>query len=142
MGEVGRAVAVLLALAALACAALVAAQGAPAASATAEYAPGELIVRFKPGLRTTAQASIVASEGASLERRLAAQASAVVRLPEGTSVPDAVRSFELRADVAGAQPNFVYRAQVIPNDLRFAELWGLVRIGAPQAWDAGTGSRS
>ncbi|HXV02248.1 MAG TPA: S8 family serine peptidase [Gaiellaceae bacterium] len=142
MGEVGRGVAVLLALAALACAALAAAQGAPAASTTAEYAPGELIVRFKPGLRTTAQASIVASEGASLERRLAAPGSAVVRLPVGTSVSDAVRSFELRADVAGAQPNFVYRAQVIPNDLRFAELWGLVRIGAPQAWDAGTGSRS
>jgi subtilisin family serine protease len=141
MGEVGRGVAVLLAaFAALACAALVAAQGAPAASSTAEYVPGELIVQFKPGLRTAAE--ILASEGATLERRLAAPRSALVRLPKGASVSDAVRSFELRADVAGAQPNFVYRAQVIPNDLRFAELWGLVRIGAPAAWDTGTGNRS
>lgn len=132
----------LAAIAALACAALVAARGAPAASITAEYVPGELIVQFKPGLRTAAETSILASEDATLEQRLAAPRSAVVRLPKGASVPAAVRSFELRAGVAGAQPNFVYRAQVIPSDLRFAEQWGLVRIGAPAAWDAGTGSRS
>jgi subtilisin family serine protease len=142
MGEVGRGVAALLGFSALVCAAMIAAQGAPAASVTMAYVPGELIVRFEPGLRTAGQTSILASEGASLEQRLAAPRSALVRLPDGTSVPDAVRSFELRADVAGAQPNFVYRAQVIPNDLRFAELWGLARIGAPTAWDTGTGSRS
>jgi subtilisin family serine protease len=141
MGEVGRGVAVLLALAALAGAAL-AAVGATAASGTVDYVPGELIVQFEPGLRTAAQASVVESEGAALERRLAAPRTALVRLAEGASVGDAARSFELRADVAGAQPNFFYRAQIVPNDLRFAELWGLPRISAPAAWDTGTGSRS
>jgi subtilisin family serine protease len=142
MGEVGRGVAVLLALAALAGAAVAGARGAPAPAAIPEYVPGELLVQFKPGLRAAAQTSLLASEGASLERRLAAPHTALVRLAEGASVAAAVESFEQRADVAGAQPNYVYRAQLIPNDLRFAELWGLVRIGAPGAWDTGTGSRS
>src|SRR5262245_19739740 len=142
MGEVGRGVAVLFALAALACTAVATAVGASHAAGTVDYVPGELIVQFKPGLRITAQASLIESAGGTLERGLAAPRTALVRLPEGASVADAVRSFELRADVAGAQPNYVYRAQIIPNDLRFAELWGLPRIGAPAAWDTGTGSRS
>jgi subtilisin family serine protease len=142
MGEVGRGVAVLLALAALAGAAVAGARGASPPPVDPEYVPGELIVQFKPGLRAAAQTSLMASEGASVERRLAAPGTALVRLAEGTSVAAAVESFERRADVAGAQPNYVYRAQLVPNDLRFAELWGLVRIGAPAAWDAGTGSRS
>jgi thermitase len=134
---------VLCALAVLAGAGVAAALGAEAAPATgAEYVPGQVIVRFKPGLRAVAQASILAAEGSAVERRLADRQTALVDLPEGQSVADAIHALEDHADVADAQPNFLYRAQVFPDDPRFAELWGLVKIDAPSAWDSGTGSRS
>jgi hypothetical protein len=48
--------------------------------------------------------------------------------------------------VAYAEPNYIYKASVLPNDPLLAELWGLqngndVDIDAPEAWDVVQGSR-
>jgi subtilisin family serine protease len=58
-------------------------------------------------------------------------------------------------DVEYAEPNYIYRASVIPNDTNFGQLWGLHNTGqvvggvagvfdadidAPEAWDVSTGS--
>ena len=53
--------------------------------------------------------------------------------------------------VEAVEPNYIVRTQVVPNDPRFGELWGLQNIGqtggtgdadidAPEAWDTVTGS--
>jgi subtilisin family serine protease len=131
-------VSVLCALAVVAGAAVAAAFGAQ--PTPTDYVPGQLLVRFEPGVRSAMQASLLGAEGARVEGRLDAH-TALVHLPAGSSVAEAVEALEQRADVADAQPNFVYTTQVFPNDERFAELWGLPKIGAPAAWDSGTGSR-
>jgi len=41
-----------------------------------------------------------------------------------------------------ASPNFIDKANLIPNDPMFSLLWGMSKIQAPQAWDYTTGSRS
>src|SRR5262245_60646054 len=61
------------------------------------------------------------------------------------------------AGVKRAEPNWVYRTQLTPNDTRFGEMWGLnntvqvvggqtgiagADISAVQAWDVSTGSNS
>src|SRR5262245_29609022 len=61
------------------------------------------------------------------------------------------------AGVKRAEPNWVYRTQLTPNDTRFGEMWGLNNTGqvvggqtgiagadisAVQAWDVSTGSNS
>src|SRR5262249_25814773 len=61
------------------------------------------------------------------------------------------------AGVKRAEPNWVYRTQLTPNDTRFGEMWGLNNTGqvvggqtgiagadisAVQAWDVSTGSSS
>jgi len=56
---------------------------------------------------------------------------------------DAVAALERRGSVAFAEPNWVFRATAAtPDDPRLPDLWGLSRIGAPQAWALATGGRS
>ena len=47
-----------------------------------------------------------------------------------------------RPEVAGVYPNHRVRAMKTPNDPSYRELWGMERIGAPDAWEVSTGSRS
>src|SRR5215208_1530064 len=42
--------------------------------------------------------------------------------------------------VAGVEPVAVGSVAATPNDPKFADQWGLERIGAPLAWDRQTGS--
>lgn len=37
-------------------------------------------------------------------------------------------------------PNYIYKLNKEPNDTRWGQLWGMVKIKAPQAWDRSTGS--
>jgi subtilisin family serine protease len=125
----------------LAAATVTSALAAPPPAAPAEYVPGEAIVRFKPGLRPAGTLSVLAAEGVTSARQLSLPGTAVVQLPPGESVADGVRSLEQHGEVLDAQPNFVYRAELYPNDVRIGELWALPRIHAPEAWDVTTGSR-
>src|SRR5205085_10658316 len=47
-------------------------------------------------------------------------------------------------DVLYAEPNYIVHVDTTPNDPRFLsnELYGLTKIGAPQAWDTTQGNRS
>ena len=131
----------LVALAALAAAVLASAVAAAQPAVTGDYVPGEVIVRFKPGMKIAARRSVLADAGAGAPQPLAVPGADLVRLPAGQSVAEGIEALEQHGDVLDAQPNFVYRAETYPNDLRFAELWGLPRIHAPEAWDLATGSR-
>lgn len=45
-------------------------------------------------------------------------------------------------EVESVIPNFMMFANVTPNDPYYPQLWGMQKIGAPTAWDNGTGSKS
>jgi thermitase len=149
----------------LAIVALGVAAAAPAASGssttapatTQQFVPGELIVRFKPGLASSARRTILSAERASVDESLSVPGAALVKLPAGDSVDDAIEDFEKRPGVQWAQPNFVYHAQAMSSDPFFGLLWGLNNTGqlvgsvtgapdadidAPEAWDLTTGSSS
>lgn len=40
------------------------------------------------------------------------------------------------------EPNYILRADVIPGDPRYTELWGMDKISAPYAWDTAIGSQA
>jgi subtilisin family serine protease len=120
-----------------------------------EVVPGEVIVRFKPGLGIESRRRILGTERAVLDRQLLLPGAALVNLAPGESVSSAVAALEQQAGVAYAQPNYVYQADATPSDPFFGVLWGLQNSGqlvddrsgtadadidAPEAWNLTTGS--
>jgi subtilisin family serine protease len=117
--------------------------------------PGELIVKFRPGVDAVARAEVLRRRGARLERSLAVPRSAVAVLPVGADAGAAAAALGRDPRVAYAEPNVYRHAGAVPNDPFFAEQWGLrnggqtvegvtgaatADIHAAAAWDRVTGS--
>ncbi|MHC4328126.1 MAG: S8 family serine peptidase, partial [Planctomycetota bacterium] len=75
---------------------------------------------------------------------------AVVNLPEGTNILDALAWFNSSANVLYAEPNYKYKLFLVPNDPNYPEQWALDNTGqtggtpdadidANDAWDINTG---
>ncbi|NOR67499.1 MAG: S8 family serine peptidase, partial [Woeseiaceae bacterium] len=130
------------------------------------YKQNELIVRFAdttdgvqmmagPWSARTVRSMISASivDGAQVDKVYddVTPGLAVVRLPEGASVIDALAQFNGSTNVLYAEPNYKYKLFLVPNDPNYPELWALDNTGqtggtpdadvdANDAWDINTGS--
>ncbi|MFC6979110.1 S8 family serine peptidase [Microbulbifer taiwanensis] len=120
-----------------------------------DFAPGELIVRWK---RSTGGGQVRALAGAEGERprryRLADASAEPPRLPplqrtHPRAGPRALRKLRtlmelkaLQADAAVeyAEPNYRYRALRAPSDPLYLRQWHYRNIHLPEAWDITTGS--
>jgi thermitase len=118
----------LLALAATLCAA------APATAASS-YDADTVIVKYRSSAASAQLQSLADRIGlrasVSSVRKLGAE---VVRV-DGDPAAVANR-LERSPLVAYAEPNYVLRAQAVPNDPLFGELYGMDLIDAPEGWDA------
>ena len=125
-----------------------------------QFVPGEALVRFKKG-KAIEGATYVAVPRTSVVGEAAAapqdqeQILMQVERFEGSDLVDglrlarvqpqdtlkAVASLKARPDVLYAEPNYILQADATtPNDTSFGQLYGLTKIGAPQAWDTIRGS--
>jgi subtilisin family serine protease len=119
--------------------------------------PGEIIVKYRPGVEAAAREKILSGVGLGRAKRLDMNAGdsrgrgkglEVVRLPSGKDAAAVMKALRAQAGVAYVQPNYLYKPCFpAPNDPRFGEQWGLenatdptIDIGALQAWDYTTGS--
>lgn len=129
---------------------------APPLWALPDHVPGEVLVRFKP--QTSLQAvQRVVPEAATI--RALPHGNHKIILKKGQSVERALERLNRRDDVIFAQPNYIKRIQMIPDDPFFEEQWGLQNTGqvlqylaggvsglagadsrAPAAWDVTTGA--
>jgi thermitase len=111
---------------------------APVAVAAPEYAPNSVIVKYANGASPT-QRSLVGTAAGVLKSlgRVTGLGAQLVRV---TGDPAKVAaSLNRSSDVLYAEPNYIYRATVIPNDPRFGEQYGLdnttgADIDAPEGW--------
>lgn len=122
----------------------------------ARYRAGELLVRFAEGVSGAARATALAAAGGGTVTRTFKLVSglAVVKLPEGMSMADALVNFNRTVGILYAQPNYLHQADRMPNDPLFPDyLWGMdntgqtggtadVDIDAPEAWESGVGGPS
>jgi subtilisin family serine protease len=151
----------LLLAAAVAAASLVGGTGAAEAVVTAKTGaraaawtmPGEVLVRFEAGVSSAQISTAHRALGAEVVKTFDIVPDLqLVRIPAAASVDGAIAAYQARDGVLYAQPNFVYRADRLPNDPRFPEMWGLNNTGqnggtpdadidAPEAWSRGTGSK-
>ncbi|MFL5896356.1 MAG: S8 family serine peptidase [Thermoleophilaceae bacterium] len=118
-------------------------------ASAAEFVPGRLIVKYNSGTSATRTAAIEHSAGVTGLQRTILGGARVVAV--AGSVRAAVAQLNRSAAVQYAEPDYVLHATAIPNDPRFAELYGLNNTGqtggtpdadidAPEGWDtAGLG---
>ncbi|UCD72247.1 MAG: S8 family serine peptidase [Syntrophobacterales bacterium] len=111
-----------------------------------QYAPGEILVKFK---KDTSKADI-----AQLNTRLGSKSIKTfpsigvrrIKIKPGETVAEAVNKYSSDPSVEYAEPNYILHTfQTFPNDPSFGLLWGLdyiqdADIDAPEAWDITTGS--
>jgi subtilisin family serine protease/uncharacterized protein YhfF len=129
----------------------------PASSAQQVKEPRvRILVGFETGVGVTAQRAALERADATAKARLKRIRTFVASVP----ALDRARALaELRRDprVRFAEPDAVYRVDVLPNDPSFGQLWGLNNTGqsvktaigtadadidAPEAWSTTTGSSS
>jgi len=117
----------------------------------AAYVPGEILVGVKEGVAPDAIQAINAQLGAEIIHKYRIINAYQLRIPQGLNVPAAINFYGDQDGVEYAEPNYIVYADVIPNDPRFNNLWGLHNTGqtggtpdadidAPEAWDITTGS--
>ncbi len=109
---------------------------ATASLSQAEFVPGELIVKFKPGLSLQSVATLLVG-GVQLQqvRALSLADTYLYRTTQTRAATlSALSALQARSDVEYAQPNFILKAQATPNDPLYPQQWSLPAINLPAAW--------
>ncbi len=115
------------------------------------FASGEIIVKLEEGASQEDLRDLNRQTDASVEEDLPQSKVSVVDLPQDLSVSEAVRAYEGSPQVEYAEPNFVLKPAVVPNDPSFDRMYALNNTGqttgtadadidAPEAWDTTSGS--
>ena len=115
-----------------------------------KFVPGEVLVRYRDEGFAKSKggiSSVVTRDGGAMQMRIedfgVSGTIPGLRIahvaPEATL--EAVAALRRQPDVLYAEPNYILRADVLPNDPRFAgSQANLTKIGAPTAWDTQKGS--
>jgi len=122
----------------------------------ADYAPGELLVRFAPkakGLQRSKaerEAILTANGGGTIERSYRiVPGLTLVKLPANVTVENALAALKNADGIVYAEPNYKVSICETPNDTYWEDLWGMHNTGqtggtadadidAPEAWDTAT----
>lgn len=106
----------------------------------AKFREGALIVKYKEGVTEEARKHSRERHGSVQKREFRGLRMERVRISHNRTVAEAVTEYGRDDDVEYAEPDYVVRALVVPDDPSFSSLWGLSAIAAPAAWDTTTGS--
>src|SRR5205823_13766128 len=63
----------------------------------------------------------------------------VLDLPDGADIEHLAELYRCDPHVEYAQPDYRVQATAVPNDPRYADLWGMQKISAATAWDRSQG---
>jgi serine protease len=114
----------------------------PTAKAPAKHRcrDGAVLVGFRSGTTLKQQRAIEHAAGAKQTGVIGA-ATHVLRVPKG-QVRKKISVLKRYAAVRYAEPDYLVKADMTPNDPNYNKLWGMPKIAANQAWDVTTGSQS
>ena len=109
------------------------------------YVPGEVLVRFKPGMTRTAQQRALRAVRSQPQVDDLRWIHDIAVLRDTREADATVLAAQLREqpEVLSAEPNLLHRLQATPNDPSFAERqWNLTALDMPRAWDINPGAAS
>lgn len=113
----------------------------PGADSQPAFVPGELLVKFKPGLTTQDDDLSLANVGGQVIDRLEELEVVTVSVARGSEQSSAAK-LQSMANVEFAEPNYLAYAQYIPDDLSSSIYgqWGMFKINTPDMLDITSGS--
>jgi len=114
-----------------------------------DFVKGEVLVGFKPGASARAIGQIKRTLKVSSEKSFPQIRVRHWKLPRGLSVEKAISILMKNPSVEYAEPNYIYTADIYPDDAQLSELWGMHNVGqtgglpdadidAVEAWDVRT----
>ena len=106
--------------------------GASIASANSqpEAVPGEYVVKLKDSAFEQEGFQLQNQLGIQIVRKVSAQSKAIlVRDSVVRKAENVISALSANSAVEYVEPNYVYRANVVPNDTDFSKLWGMVNEG-------------
>jgi subtilisin family serine protease len=113
-----------------------------AVAAGGEFVPGEVIVKFRPGVTVARRtAALGRANGQAAERILTAMmrrsgdAEGLTIVRTSKSVPDAIAALRGSPDIEYAEPNYIYQHSAVSNDTYYVNglLWGMYGDGTTPA---------
>ena len=102
------------------------------------YLPGEVRVRFRPGLSIVGQArALMALRSRPTPESLEWSGNVALHRDEGEPDPFVmVRQLQARPEVLWAEPNYLRQPESVPSDPSYApRQWNLSALNMPGAWD-------
>jgi thermitase len=123
------------------------------ASPEGEYHPSIILVGFGKSETASDRAAAHAAVGGTVVNRFDWIGYDVVRIPDGTTPPEAVAAYEQLDGVADADLNWTVHITSIPNDTLFGQMYGMHNTGqsggtpdadidAPEGWTGAFGAGS
>lgn len=117
----------------------------PPETAGPEYAPDEILVKFKPGVKRSLMADIHARFGMVKIREIERIGVHRLRIPTGRTVSQMVQEYQRNPNVEYAEPNYVAQKHAVPNDPYYINQWAFYQpsdadIDAQEGWDIEKGS--
>ncbi len=103
-----------------------------------EYIPDQLIVKFKEGILSTAEKQLNDALGTSVIHTSRQGGFKVIQIPAGRTVPEMVNAYRQQTIVQYAEPNYIRRLTLIPNDTYYSYQWHFAQINMAAAWDLDT----
>ena len=104
------------------------------------YAEGEIIVKFKTDVDNQIKAKLNVQLGAAEISTSRYSGITRVSVPADKTVEEMVELYNNDPNVEYAEPNYVYRAFMTPNDTYYSYQWHMPMINMESAWDQSTGS--
>ena len=98
-----------------------------------EFIPGQILVRFRPGLSEERRAEILSGQAATRLRRVPALDVEVLELPVQLPIERAVEIFSHLPDVEYAEPNYLIHIAQTSEPWEDKQ-WAPQKIQAPMAW--------
>jgi serine protease len=110
----------------------------------AAYVPGELLVKFRDGSGDTARTRALSAIRGGVSGARTRWIGDVILLgtPGEPDAELAARLLERQPEIEWAQPNYIRRRRLTPNDPQYSLQWHFNTVNLPAAWDINPGASS
>ena len=100
---------------------------------SADYAQGQLLVRFRPGVAPDRARHLLDQQNATQIRNIPNLEVKVLHLPPSMTVEQAITTFQRIPEVEFAEPNYILHAVQTTGDWQDNQ-WAPQKLQAPEAW--------